>query len=241
MNASEEAPITIASLKTYHLVQLAGERLDQGDCEVYTWLLNRAYQRNVAGSADARIFFTREEAIVELGRSRGSRNFQLFDDSLLRLYRADVAFRLPNAEGRMRLISSIEKPHKTEAREYDYEILIAAKAGDFFRGNDFKLLANTERKKLDDYLSKWVHAFYSSHTAPFDITTAKIKQLADREGMQESKWRAALAMSLAKVQEVTKWPICRVIESGDAPAKVVVVKGARKIKRAPLKLSQEET
>jgi hypothetical protein len=238
--ATETHPISISAQDKYKLEQVAGERLDQGDCDVYVWLLNRAYVRGVAGKTEARIYFTRGEALTELGRARGTKSFKLLDESLMRLYRADIAYEIPHANGRTRLISSLEKPSKEAKKNFDYEVVVSAKAGDFFRGEDFKVLFHTEREHLNDYLSKWLHAFYSSHGNPFDLTLDYIKNLADRTSIkQASKWRALLDKSLANVKQATGWPVCEVKEYENSIPKIVVRKGKQQPRRPEPKESTE--
>lgn len=231
MVATEEAPIKIASLSNYKLVQVAGERLDQGDCDVYAWLLTRAYQRGLAGKSEARIFFTQEEAMSERGRKRGTKNFMLFRESLQRLYKADLVYETPYATGQTRLICSIQKPNPECKKKYDYEVVISPKVGDFFREGDFRILLNEERSKLDDYLSKWLHAFYSSHNNPLKLNCELIKNYADRAETTDKIWREKLDAALVKVKEVTNWPVCEVRqEDGELP-KIVVRKGKTQFPR----------
>ncbi|MFM0301068.1 plasmid replication initiator TrfA [Paraburkholderia sediminicola] len=225
--AAEDNPIIIRTLSNYELVQVAGERLDQGDCDVYMWLLNRAYQRGLAGKPEARIFFTREEAISERGRSRGTKMFRLFHESLMRLYKADIIYKTPYANGRTRLISSIEEPTPTNKKKYDYEVIISAKVGDFFHENDFRILKNEERAKLKDYLSKWLHAFYSSHRNPIKYKCDLIKRLTDRGDTPERIWREKLQSALANVKEATGWLACEVMQEDGEPPKIHVIKGER--------------
>jgi hypothetical protein len=206
-------------------VQVAGERLDQGDCDVYAWLLTRAYQRGLADKSDARIFFTQEEAISERGRKRGTKNFRLFRESLLRLYKADIVYKTPYATGRTRLISSIEEPTPESKKKYDYEVIISAKVGDFFRKGDFRILLNEEREKLNDYLSKWLHAFYSSHAYPIKFTCDLIKSYADRTDTTDKIWREKLDAALVKVKEVTGWLQCEVKQEDGKPPRIIVRKG----------------
>jgi hypothetical protein len=146
-------------------------------------------------------------------------------------YQADIAYEIPHAIGRTRLISSLEKVSEKSNKNYDYEVVISAKIGDFFLGEAFKALLNVERKKLDDYLTKWLHAFYVSHDNPFQITTDLIKQLANRETMQESKWRTVLNKSLAKVKQATGWLVCEVKEFENASPKIVIIKRKGKSRR----------
>lgn len=226
--ATESAPILLASLSNYRLVQYGGERLDQGDCEVFVWLVSRAYQRGLAGKTEARIFFTREEAAAELGRQRGTKNFRLFQESLMRLYKADIAYTTPHADGRTRLISSIEKMAPGGKNKYDYEIIISGKVGDFFRERDFRIIKNDVRANLKDYLSRWLHAFYSSHSKPFkNYRCDRIKRLADRQDTPEHIWRKKLEESLKHLKEKTGWWQCEIVQEDGKPPEISIVKGER--------------
>ncbi|EKS9884141.1 hypothetical protein BTK96_001048 [Burkholderia pyrrocinia] len=234
--ATAATPIAIDKLSNYGFAQVAGVRLDQGDCDVYVWLLNRAYQRGLAGKSEARIFFTREEALSERGLARGTKNFRLFHQSLMRLYDADISYLTPYATGRTRLISSIEVPKAEEKKKYDYEVIISAKVGDFFHENDFRLLQNDERAKLKDYLSKWLHAFYSSHDKPiYDsrgepilYSCDRIKSLTDRAKTPEREWREKLDAALAHVREVTGWREFKVVLKTGRPDRISIKKGERR-------------
>lgn len=233
--ATAATPIDIDTPRNYKLAQVAGVRLDQGDCDVYVWLLNRAYQRGLAGKSEARIFFTREEALSERGLARGTKNFRLFHESLMRLYDADISYQTPYATGRTRLISSIEVPKPEEKKKYDYEVIISAKVGDFFHEKDFRLLQNEERAQLKDYLSKWLHAFYSSHNntsydsrgEPILYPCDRIKSLTDRARTPEREWRKKLDAALADVKKVTGWPEFQVILKDGKPDSISVAKGER--------------
>ncbi|CAJ2933719.1 TrfA family protein [Burkholderia pseudomallei] len=239
--ATESDPILLASLSNYRLVQYGGERLDQGDCEVFVWLVSRAYQRGLTGKTEARIFFSREEAAAELGRQRGTKNFRLFQESLMRLYKADIAYTTPHADGRTRLISSIEKMPPGSKNNYDYEVNISGKVGDFFRESDFRIIKNDERAKLKDYLSKWLHAFYSSHSKPFNnYSCDRIKKLADRWDTPEHIWYKKLTASLAHLQAATGWWECKIVRENDKPPSISVVKGERRFPKRK-KTGNEQT
>lgn len=226
--ATERAPILLDSLSNYELLQAGGERLDQGDCEVFVWLVSRAYQRGLEGKTEARIFFTRGEAVAELGRHRGTKNFKLLHESLMRLYQADIIYKTKHADGRTRLISSMETSTPGSKNKYDYEVIISGKVGDFFKERDFRIIKNDERAKLKDYLSKWLHAFYSSHSKPFkNYRCDRIKRLADREDTPERIWREKLAKSLAHLKEETGWWECEIVQEGDKPLEISIVKGER--------------
>lgn len=225
-DVADGAEIKLESISTYAVEQVGGQRLDQGDLAVYTWMLDRAYKRGLAGLPEAVIFFTIEEAIAGIGKSRGAVRVKLLQDSLRRLFEAEVKYTTPHATGVTRLISSIEKPLPGEKKPYDFVVVVSARVGDFFLNNDFNLIKNTEREKLD-YLGLWLHAFYDSHETDtcFLYTTALIKKLADREDTPEHVWRKKLAVALEAVKAAAGWRMCQVVEKSGEKSKIQVVKG----------------
>lgn len=223
MEASATSPITIPAPTDYTLRQVEGVRLDQGDFEVYIWLLALVYRHELAGTnSDARLSFTREEAMAALGRTRGTNNFEWLKASLTRLSRAEIAYAIRYAQGQTRLV---EVMAWGDGKNHDYEVVIPVAVGDFLREQDFKMLPAAQLAALKDYLAKWLYAFYSSHKQSYDMLTDTIKQWADREGIQESKWRTALKNALAEVKDITGWRTCETQDAGKS-AKVVVRKGS---------------
>lgn len=214
-------PLKLSALSQYRIDQVAGVRLSQTDADLFFWLLSRLY-RSGAPKDRAWIYFKRSEALT--GRARGGKTDLLLEDSLQRLIRAEFSYEALGVVGRTRLLSSVER--FDEDKPYDFRVTVSDGVAQLLANGDWMALSGTEREELaGDSLAKALHAFYSSHKTVYPMFPATLKSLTGRESMQESKWRHALKKSLARVQEVTGWAGCHLVENGENAGKVVVRKG----------------
>lgn len=213
-------PLKLSALSQYRIDQVAGVRLSQTDADLFFWLLSRLY-RYGAPKDRAWVYFKRSEALT--GRARGGKTDLLLDDSLHRLIRAEFSYEAQGVVRRTRLLSSVEP---FDDKPYDFRVTVSDGVAQLLANGDWMALSGTEREELaGDSLAKALHAFYSSHRTVYPMFPATLKSLTGRESMQESKWRHALKKSLARVQEVTGWAGCHLVENGDNAGKVVVRKG----------------
>ena len=213
-------PLKLSALSQYRIDQVAGVRLSQTDADLFFWLLSRLY-RYGAPKDRAWVYFKRSEALT--GRARGGKTDLLLEDSLQRLIRAEFSYEALGVVGRTRLLSSVEP---FDDKPYDFRVTVSDGVAQLLANGDWMALSGTEREELaGDSLAKALHAFYSSHKTVYPMFPATLKSLTGRESMQESKWRHALKKSLARVQEVTGWAGCHLVENGDNAGKVVVRKG----------------
>ncbi len=223
-------PLDLRAIKPYKIEQVAGVRLSQSDADLFFRLLARAYRKG-APSGDAAVFFKRGEVLSALGRARGGKTDLLLEESLQRLYAADFAYTMPGVVGRTRLLSSVERV-ESDAKPYDYKVLIAQGVAALLDGGEWLLLHGKVRGKLaGDPLAKGLHAFYSSQERAYPMLPETVQALMSRTSMQGSKWRRALGDALAKVQAATGWFQCEVVKAGPLAGKVVVERGSRRGKR----------
>lgn len=224
-------PLSLTTIAPYGLEQVAGVRLSQSDADLFYWLLSRAYGRG-APKGDAWVYFKRAEALAALSRVRGGKTDSLLEDSLMRLYQADFAYKLPGTAGRSRLVSCIERFDAGE-KPYDYKVAVSDGVAALLDGGEWLALRGKERDQLaGDPLAKGLHAFYASHLSAFPMLPSTLKALMGRESMQDSKWRNALDKALEKVKEATGWFQCEMAKAGPYKGKVVVVKG-RRVRKVP--------
>lgn len=213
-------PLKLSALSQYRIDQVAGVRLSQTDADLFFWLLSRLY-RYGAPKDRAWVYFKRSEALT--GRARGGKTDLLLDDSLQRLIRAEFSYEAQGVVRRTRLLSSVEP---FDDKPYDFRVTVSEGVAQLLENGDWMALSGTEREELaGDSLAKAFHAFYSSHKTVFPMFPATLKSLMGRESMQDSKWRHALKKSLARVQKVTGWAGCHLVENGENAGKVVVSKG----------------
>lgn len=214
-------PLKLSSLSQYRIDQVAGVRLSQTDADLFFWLLSRLY-RFGAPKDRAWVYFKRSEALT--GRARGGKTDLLLEDSLQRLIGAEFSYEALGVVGRTRLLSSVERFDND--KPYDFRVTVSDGVAQLLEGGNWSALSGTEREQLaGDPLAKALHAFYSSLKTVYPMFPATLKTLMGRESMQESKWRHALKKSLARVQEVTGWAGCHLVENGENAGKVVVSKG----------------
>lgn len=231
-------PLQLAAIAPYELEQVAGVRLSQNDSDLFYWLLARAY-RDGPPSGDPHVYFKRNEAFQALGRARGGKTDVLLEDSLMRLYQADFAYKVPGIAGRTRMISGIER-FASNSKPYDYRVSLAQGVAALLEGGEWLVLPGTEREQLAERsLAKGLHAFYTSHRSAFPMFPATLKKLMGRESMQDSKWRHALDKALEHVQKATGWVQCEVVKAGPYTGKVVVHKGYKPRKRAKKTASED--
>lgn len=224
-------PLCLAAIKPYVIVQVAGLRLSQSDADLFFWLLSRVY-RGGAPKGDAPAFFKRAEALAALGRKRGGKTDLLLEDSLLRLSGAAFAYEIPGTVGRTKLLSCVERFDGGE-RPYDYKVAVAGGVAPLLDDGEWQVLSGKIREQLaSDPLARGLYAFYASHQSAFPMLPDTLKGLMGRESMQDSKWRLALVNALGRVQAVTGWFQCELVQTGPLAGKVVVQKGNVRRRRA---------
>ncbi|MGO4763794.1 plasmid replication initiator TrfA [Cupriavidus sp. 2KB_3] len=217
-------PLSLAAIKPYVIVQVAGLRLSQSDADLFFWLLSRVY-RGGAPKGDAPAFFKRAEALAALGRKRGGKTDLLLEDSLQRLSGAVFAYEIPGTVGRTKLLSCVERFDGGE-NPYDYKVTVAGDVAPLLDDSEWLVLNGKIREQLaSDPLARGLYAFYASHQSAFPMLPDTLKGLMGRESMQDSKWRNALVNALAKVRSATGWVQCELVSAGPLTGKIVVQKG----------------
>lgn len=222
--------LATGNLKIY---QTAGYQLDQGDADVLYELIRRIFEKDDADKRESRVLFNRRQLLEALGRTPGGKTSALLDASIERLFAASFRFQGPSLiTGMSRLLLSVLRREDALSHKYDYEVLIDVRLAQLFNQGSWVLLRRSEREKLaGDPVAKWLHAYYSTHREPYPIKQETLKGLMGREGMQNSKWLAALTASLEVLKRATGWHICELVAAGKNAGKVVVVREEPKQKK----------
>lgn len=116
---------------------------------------------------------SRRELATRMGLASGGHSLSWITDSLERLARARVSFRLQNGslhEGS--LIESVEKGLSGVLIKFDSNVILPA----FGIDRQFRIDAE-RRANLPTALSQWMHDFLSTHTAPHDLTLGYLREL----------------------------------------------------------------
>lgn len=120
----------------------------------------------------------------------------------------------------------IEGGTKDEVTE-EYFIEINPRLAILFTGNRWTTVDAVERKALRRHpLGQWLHAFYSTHAAPYRYKVETIKNLCGSDTEELWKFRQMLKRSLLELSSVTGWS-CEIDENDR-----LVVRKSRQIAQA---------
>lgn len=99
----------------------------------------------------------------------------------------------------------IEGGTKDEVTE-EYFIEINPRLAVLFTGNRWTTVDAVERKALRRHpLAQWLHAFYSTHAAPYRYKVETIKNLCGSDTEELWKFRQMLRRALAELSSATSW------------------------------------
>lgn len=220
------APKELVAIGKLKIFQTAGYQLDQGDADVMYELIKYVFKQEDASRCESRVLFNRRQFLEAIGRVPGGKTRALLDASIERLFAASFEFQMPNLNtGMSRLLLSVLRREDARNQEYDYDVVIDVRLAQLFSQGRWTVLKKSEREKMaGDPLAKWLHAYYSTHREPYPIKHETLKSLTGREGMQNSKWLAALCGSLEKLKQATGWHMCELNVTGKNAGKVLVIR-----------------
>lgn len=202
----------IASVEGVDVFISRGYRPTQAHLDVWEQCLSLASQQGTG----KRIRFTAYSFLKAIRRSNGTSDRKWLAESLLDL--AGCLVRI--TDGRRTYFGSlIEGGVRDEATD-DYAIQINPQLAVLFMKGNWTALDSEERARLRRHpLAQWLHAFYSTHEAPFPYKVETIKGLCGSDAEELWVFRQTLKRALKKLAEETGWA-CHV----DDEDKVVVQK-----------------
>lgn len=96
-----------------------------------------------------------------------------------------------------------------------YLIKLNQKLASLFVKNSWTGINWMQRKALQKKpLAMWLHAFYSTHRAPYDYSVEKIMELCGSEGKDRRDFRRQMKTALVEVASVTGWE-CYISDAAD--------------------------
>jgi hypothetical protein len=182
-----------------------GERLDQGDLDVWAQCLHIARTHNLG----LRIQFGAREFLREIDRNGGGSSIEWLKRSLTRLMECTVWIK----EGK-RMYSG----HLLEFAGWDDEterfvIEISPSAASLYGTDSWTAVELLQRQALKGDLARWLHAFYATHTHPFAYKVETLHSLCGSAAARMRDFRTELRAACAVVAEATGWVM--VIDSAD--------------------------
>ena len=194
-------------------IKYSGLRLNQNDLDVWEQCLFLAQESDL-GSV---IEFTAGSFLEAIERGRGKSQYDWLEASIKRLAGALVSVSDEKREYFGALIQEGIKDKETG----HYTLRINPSLSVLYNNNGWTKIKMAERLSLKKDLSKWLHGFYSTHSAPFHMKVSTIYRLCGSETKELWRFRQSLKVALTELSEVTNWK-CSI----DSTDKIVVQKMA---------------
>lgn len=188
-----------------------GVQLDQGDLDVWLNLLHIARLQPMGNQVRC----TAYKLLQVLGRADTGANRQILHKRILRLKATAIELQ----SGPITYIGSLIQSACKDEVSREYVIVIDPALHPLFARHQFTYLDKAIRQGLSGKpLAQWVHAFYSTHGAPYPLTAAYLHQLSGSANADPKSFRQKLRRALLDVESVSRRHGCafRATWRGDA-------------------------
>ncbi len=179
------------------VLEYEGKRLDQADLDVmlHVWHLSQQQQ-------SFRVRFGTREFLADIGRNSGKSDRLWLLSALNRLEHGSITYKQGKRSYRGGLINGVFRDEQGDGR---YVIDINPTMHALFDDGDYTRLQYQQRGVIQLDLTKWLHAFYSTHAHPYPMKVDKVRGLCGSETGELWKFRQQLKAALAELSSVTGW------------------------------------
>lgn len=177
-------------------IHYTGERLDQGDLDVYESVLHAVRLQELGSQCRVTSY-----ALLKLmGKTDTGKNRATLQTRIERL-RAN-AIRMK--QGRYSFIGGlVDEAYKDEETQ-EWVIVLNPKLRALYGADQFTQVEWAVRHKLDGKpLAQWLHGFYASHAAPFPLKIETLHRLCGSEATLMSDFAKTLRKALDDVAEAS--------------------------------------
>jgi len=177
-------------------IHYTGERLDQGDLDVYESVLHAV--RLQAMGEHCRV--TSYALLKLMGKTDTGMNRATLLTRIERLRANAVRMK----QGRYSFIGGlVDEAYKDEETQ-EWVIVLNPKLRALYGIDQFTQIEWAVRHALDGHqLAQWLHGFYASHAAPYPIKVETLHKLCGSETVRMDHFREKLRKALGKVAEVS--------------------------------------
>ena len=177
-------------------IRYKGERLDQGDLDVWESVLHAVRLQELGGQCRVTSY-----ALLKLmGLTDTGKNRVTLNKRITRL----VASALTVKQGRYSYIGSLIAGAAKDEETQEWVIELDAKLRPLFAADQFTQVEWAVRHKLDGKpLAQWLHGFYASHAAPFPLKIETLHRLCGSEAGEMWKFAQTLRKALDDVAEAS--------------------------------------
>lgn len=178
----------IVSLDGIDLIY-TGQRLDQGDFDVWGAALQFAHRQNLGEECR----FTAYSMLKVLGKADTGGNRKVLDNRLTRLKATAVRIKSGRYSYEGSLLDAIYRDEKTR----EYIVVLNPKMHVLFAADQFTQIDWNIRQALNGKpLAQWLHGFYASHAKPLPVSVKKLHELSGSETAELWKFTQTLRNSL---------------------------------------------
>ena len=177
-------------------VSFTGERLDQGDLDVWETVLHAVRQQGLG----TRCRLTAYALLKLMGKTDTGKNRDTLHTRLDRLRANAVTIKT----GRYTYIGGLLAWAAKDEETQEWVIEVDAQMRQLFDGDQFTQIEWAIRRALDGQpLAQWLHGFYSSHAKPYPMKAETLLELSGSENTQPRSGRQKLRRALDAVVEAS--------------------------------------
>ncbi len=177
-------------------IRYTGQRLDQGDLDVYESVLHAARLQELGSQCRVTSY-----ALLKLmGKTDTGKNRATLHKRIERL----VANAVTVKQGRYTYIGSLIRFAAKDEETQEWVIELDEKLRPLFAGDQFTQVEWAVRHALDGHqLAQWLHGFYASHAKPFPMKVETLLNLSGGENAEPRSGRQKLRKALDAVAEAS--------------------------------------
>jgi hypothetical protein len=177
-------------------IDYTGERLDQGDLDVYESVLHAVRQQDLGSKCRV----TSYALLKVMGKTDTGKNRATLQTRIKRLRANAVTVK----QGRYTYIGGlIDEAYKDEETQ-EWVIVINPKIAALYGADQFTQVEWAVRHALDGHqLAQWLHGFYASHAEPFPMKMETLLKLAGSENDSPRSAQQKLRHALDAVAEAS--------------------------------------
>lgn len=170
-----------------------GVQLDQGDLDVWLNMLHIARLQPMGNQ----VRFTAYRMLKLLGRADTGGNRRTLHKRILRLKATAIELQ----SGHITYMGSLIQYGCKDDINREYMIVIDPALHPLFDQHQFTYLDKAIRHELEGKpLAQWLHAFYSTHGAPYPLSATYLRQLSGSTNACPKSFRQKLKRALADVE-----------------------------------------
>ena len=177
-------------------IYYTGERLDQGDLDVWEMILHIARLQGLGN--ECRV--TAYQLLKALGKTDTGKNREILDIRLSRMKATGVDVHIGRYGYEGSLIDEVYRDKET--REYVFRA--NPKLRSMFEPDQFTHIDWSVRRELDGQpLAQWLHGFYASHAKPYPISVGKLRQLCGSDYERLDNFRRDIRKALDSLEKAS--------------------------------------